>query len=170
MEAQRLRRRVRCLLAFFILALVLSGVTAVPLTWEMSILESVVGEGAWMGQAWPSMAHWISWVHSGLSDTSEAYPFLFYGTDWLAFAHVVIAVAFLGPLRDPVRNVWVIEFGMIACAMVIPMALVFGPIRGIPLFWRLIDCSFGVFGMIPLWLSWQSTRRLAQLEQGPAYR
>jgi hypothetical protein len=27
-----------------------------------------------------------------------------------------------------------------------------GAIRGIPVWWRLIDCSFSVFGIIPLWL------------------
>ena len=91
-------------------------------------------------------------MHEGLQVSYRAYPFLAYGTDWLAFAHIVIAVAFVGPLRDPVRNVWVIEFGMIACALVIPYAFVFGAIRGIPLWWRLIDCSFGVFGIIPVWL------------------
>jgi hypothetical protein len=78
------------------------------------------------------------------------YPFLAYGTDWLGFAHLAIAVAFWGPIKAPVRNVWVVEFGIIACLLVIPLALVCGPIRGIPFYWRLIDCSFGVFGLIPL--------------------
>jgi hypothetical protein len=32
---------------------------------------------------------------------SGAYPFLAYGTDWLAFAHIVIAVFFIGPLVKP---------------------------------------------------------------------
>ena len=31
-----------------------------------------------------------------------------------------------------------------------PYALLFGAIRGIPFWWRLIDCSFGVFGLIPM--------------------
>jgi hypothetical protein len=53
-------------------------------------------------------------VHAGVSETYRLYPFIAYGTDWLAFAHIVIAVAFWGPLKNPVRNVWVIEFGMIA--------------------------------------------------------
>lgn len=75
-----------------------------------------------------------------------------YGTDWLAFAHLVIAVAFIGPYRDPVRNSWVVTFGIIACIGIIPLALIAGAVRGIPLYWRLIDCSFGVFGAIPLWL------------------
>jgi len=74
-----------------------------------------------------------------------------YGTDWLAFGHFAIAVAFIGALRDPVRNSWLFTFGMIACAMVAPYALVMGGLCGIPIYWRLIDCSFGVFGIIPVW-------------------
>jgi hypothetical protein len=84
---------------------------------------------------------------------------MFYGTDWLAFGHLMIAIAFIGPLRDPVRNIWVVEFGMIACVLVIPAALICGFVRGIPFFWRLIDCSFGVFGIVPLYLAWRLIRR-----------
>ena len=168
MESQRLRRRIRYLLVFFTISLIISGLTAVPLKWEIDILQNTVGEGTWMEQEWAPMAHWISFVYRGLTQISEEYPFMFYGTDWLAFAHVVIAVAFLGPLRDPVRNVWVVEFGMIACVMVIPMAMIFGPIRGIPFYWRLLDCSFGVFGIIPLWLSRCYVRRVIALERGAA--
>ena len=69
----------------------------------------------------------------------------------VAVKYYGIAIAFIGPFRDPVRSVWVIEFGMIACVLVIPFALGMGSIRGIPLGWRLIDCSFGVFGILPLW-------------------
>jgi hypothetical protein len=73
----------------------------------------------------------------------------------------VIAIAFLGPLKDPVKNIWVVEFGMIACVLVIPLALICGAIRDIPLYWRLIDCSFGVFGLIPLVMVWRMIRGLA---------
>ena len=34
-------------------------------------------------------------------------------TDSLAFAHPLLAIAFIGPLRDSVRNRWVLVFGMI---------------------------------------------------------
>ena len=50
---------------------------------------------------------------------------------------------------------------MIACALVIPLALIAGLIRGIPFFWRVIDCSFGVVGIIPLWLARRAIRRVA---------
>lgn len=115
-----------------------------------------------MAHAWPAMALWITRLHRGLEETASRYPFVLYGTDWLGFAHLMIAVAFIGPLKDPVRNLWVVEFGMIACVLVIPLALIMGPIRGIPVFWRMIDCSFGVVGILPLWLARRDIVRLVQ--------
>jgi hypothetical protein len=148
-DARQLRL-IRYILGFFVVALVLSGITAFPLVWELRLLTSWFGETTAIGNAFPGLAYWLSHVREGLETADRDFPFLAYGTDWLAFAHLVIAVAFIGPIRDPVRNVWVVEFGMIACLMVIPLALICGPIRGIPVFWQLIDCSFGVFGLIPL--------------------
>ena len=77
-----------------------------------------------------------------------------------ALAFVAIAVAFAGPLRDPVRNKWVVQFGMIACVLVIPLAAICGPLRGIPLFWTPIDMSFGVVGIVPLMLAYRHIRVL----------
>jgi hypothetical protein len=71
---------------------------------------------------------------------------------------LVIAIAFIGAWRDPVRNIWLFDFGLIACALVIPYALIFGGIRGIPIWWRLIDCSFGLLGAIPLWMCKREAR------------
>lgn len=79
-----------------------------------------------------------------------AHPWIAYGTDWLAFAHLVLALFFIGPWRDPIRNVWVLHAGLMACLLVLPLALICGPLRGIPLYWRLLDCSFGVFGAVLL--------------------
>jgi hypothetical protein len=102
-------------------------------------------------------------VLDGTTATNRIYPFLAYGTDWLAFSHLVIAVAFIGPLRDPVRNRWVLAFGVIACAGVVPLALIAGQVRGIPFYWRLIDMSFGVFGALPLLLCLHYVRRLERM-------
>ncbi|MBA3972556.1 MAG: hypothetical protein H0X46_10550, partial [Bacteroidetes bacterium] len=88
------------------------------------------------------------------------YIQLAYGTDWLAFSHIVIAMAFIGPLIDPVKNIWVIQFGIIACVMVFPLALIAGPIRHIPFYWQLIDCSFGLFGAIPLIICYRHIKAL----------
>lgn len=153
----------RIWLILFVIGLVLSGLSAIPLKAEVDFLQRIFGEGSATEAWWPALAVWTSRIHRGVAETSREYPFIFYGTDWLAFGHIVIAIAFLGPLRDPVRNLWVISFGMVACVLVIPWALLFGPIRGIPFFWRLIDCSFGVAGIIPLYLARRNTRRLIEL-------
>ena len=159
-------RRIRVWLALFIAGLVLSGLTAFPLEKELALLVSVTSCSQ-QSAAPSSLCEWLRRVHDALAVTNERYPFIAYGTDWLAFAHLVIAVAFIGPMRDPVRNKWVITFGLIACAGVIPLALIAGDIRGIPLYWRLIDCSFGVVGAIPLIVCLRYVGKLEAVEQHP---
>lgn len=150
---QTLRCRIKGWTWFFIFGLVISGVTAIPLVTELELLTRWFGlESQTSATATTELARWLLLTREALHDTAAKHPILFYGTDWLAFGHFVIAVAFVGVLRDPVRNRWLFDFGLIACVMVIPFALIFGAVRDIPFWWRLIDCSFGVFGAIPLWL------------------
>lgn len=164
MQYRILQRRVRCILAIFMFATIVSGLTAVPLQWELDILQNTIGEGTFMEKLYHPMAAWISTVHAGLTDISQNHPFVYYGTDWLAFGIIIIAIAFWGPLQDPVKNVWIVELGMIACILVIPTALICGHIRGIPFFWRLIDCSFGIVGILPLLLC---RKYIKQMERMP---
>jgi hypothetical protein len=160
-EKATLLRRIRVWIVLFIAGLVLSGVTAFPLERETALLCRLAGvsQSAPAGPE-PALHTWLRRVHEGIAATNRAYPFMAYGTDWLAFAHLVIAIAFLGPLRDPVRNRWVLVFGVIACVGVVPLAFIAGPIRGIPLYWRLIDSTFGVFGAIPLLICLRYVDRL----------
>jgi hypothetical protein len=154
--------RIRALLLFFMAGLVLSGLSAVPLQWEVEILKAWAGSGSLLSQFFPSVSIWIDHVYQGVKNGYGQYPFLAYGTDWLAFGHVAIALAFIGPLREPTRNLWVVEFGMIVCLLVIPWTLIFGPLRGIPFLWMLVDMSFGLVGIIPLWFARRAILRLAQ--------
>jgi hypothetical protein len=144
------KSKIRMWLYVFIVGLLLSGITAFPLEWELGLLNTFIGVGSSVENHLPALSSWISHVHLGIVETNRNFPFIAYGTDWLAFAHIILAILFIGPLKDPVKNIWVIEFAIIACILIIPLALVCGSIRGIPVFWRLIDCSFGVFGIIPL--------------------
>ena len=157
-------RRIRFWLALFMAGLVLSGVTAFPLEWELGWMVTLLHAG-WLRPMAESthLLAWVERVNAGLSATNASYPFLAYGTDWLAFAHLAIAVAFIGPYIDPVRNKWVITFGLIACAGVLPLALIAGQVRGIPVGWRLIDCSFGVVGCVPLLICRQAILGLERL-------
>ncbi|MFF8729784.1 hypothetical protein ACF073_25310 [Streptomyces sp. NPDC015171] len=162
-----LLKGIRVWLVLFVVCLVLSGATALPLVHELRWTEDVLRSLS-VPEHLPGLTDWIARVRQGLDTVDAEYPFVLYGTDWLAFAHLVIAVAFYGPYRDPVRNIWVIEFGMIACAGIIPLALFCGPVRGIPFWWSLIDMSFGIFGVIPLYVVRRKIKRLEALGTPPA--
>jgi hypothetical protein len=157
-----LLKGIRVWLVLFVVCLVVSGATAFPLVHELRWTESALRSLS-VPEHFPALMEWIERVRHGLDAADSDYPFLLYGTDWLAFAHLVIAVAFYGPYRDPVRNVWVVEFGMIACVGIVPLALICGPVRGIPLWWSMIDMSFGVFGIVPLYVIRNKIKRLEVL-------
>lgn len=162
-DSEVLLKRIRGWTLLFILGLALSGATAIPLERELVWLDRRTGASLAVQQrpdSAPAWATWLTRVRSALHETGAANPFLFYGTDWLAFGHFAIAIAFIGAFRDPARNSWLFTFGMIACVLVVPYALIFGAVRGIPLWWRGIDCSFGVFGLIPLSLCKRWTKEL----------
>jgi len=145
---EKLLARIRGMIVFFIIALVLSGVTAFPVYSELKWINKMhfFSRDSFLG-------NWLLQVWVAVREINHIFPFLFYGYDWLAFAHLVIAMAFLGPWRDPVRNKWIIEWGMLCCAAVIPLAVIAGPIRHIPWYHIVIDCMFGIIGIIPLWIT-----------------
>jgi hypothetical protein len=155
-------RTIRLCLLIVIVGLVFSGATAFALQTELTWLLRLIQVDAMRPLAETThLLPWIQRVAEAVTATNRDFPFLAYGTDWLAFAHIVIAIAFIGPLRDPVRNKWIITFGLIACAGVLPLALIAGQVRGIPLAWRMIDCSFGIVAAIPLLLCEYHLRALA---------
>ena len=148
----------------FIVALILSGVTAFPLLTELRLL------GRWIGVAAPEryaevtgLQHWIGYVLYGLEETHRRFPFLAYGTDWLAFGHICIAIFFVRPFFHPHDSGWVLKCGLVCCAAVVPLAAIAGEVRGIPIYWRALDCSFGLLGAWPLWYCLRLTPKL-----GPA--
>ena len=158
-RAVRLLRSIRAWAVVFIVGLALSGITAFPLVHELHMLLR-----------WTAPLHaagltaWLERVSRALDAQAATAPFLAYGTDWLAFGHLVIATAFAGLWRDPVRNRWLVTWGLIACAGVVPLAFFAGPVRGIPVYWRLVDCSFGVLGCVPLLIVRSKIQQLGALQ------
>ncbi|MEO5892777.1 MAG: hypothetical protein ABIQ31_21185 [Ferruginibacter sp.] len=153
----RLILKIRLLICFFIVALILSGVTAFPVETELNWLlrhPSLIPA---------SFNSWLQKCYDALKVTNAQYPMLAYGYDWLAFAHIVIAMAFIGPLKDPVKNSWVVDWAILACIAIIPLAFIAGPIRQIPLFHILIDCSFGVIGVVPLLICRKWIKKLTEI-------
>ena len=99
---QQIRRRIRLCIWIIIIGLALSGITSFPLESELGLIKDHLH---WLPNAVPE---WINNIYHILHIVNQKYPYLSYGTDWLAFAHLVLALLFVGPLRDPVKNIWVI--------------------------------------------------------------
>ncbi len=143
--------KIRFILLAFILGLILSGITAFPLRSEMEFLNSHKELFP------PILEQWISQVNAAIASTPDL---VLYGTDWLAFAHVVIALFFIPVYLDPVKYKANILIGMVACLLVFPLAFICGPVRGIPFFHQLIDCCFGLFGGLLLYILYFKITRL----------
>jgi hypothetical protein len=123
-------RRIRLLIAEFIVELILSGATAFPLGIEARALDRFLHGTGWpMARLLLFLTTGINRASAGLTDTYTRYSFIAYRTDWLAFGHLTIAVSLWGPYRDPVRNVWVLTFELIACAGIITDADLYTAVR-----------------------------------------
>jgi hypothetical protein len=156
----KLLTQIRILTILFIIVLVISGVTAFPVYEELKwiINSNIFNQNS-------ALAKWLYKVWTGVKKAHEEFPFLFYGFDWLAFAHIVIAILFVGVYQHPVRNRWIIQWAIITCICILPLAFIAGFIRGIPFFHILIDCSFGVIGLIPLFIIQTKIKMLATLKK-----
>jgi hypothetical protein len=151
--------KIRCCIGIIIFGLIVGGATAIPLREELDWLTDLLDPGRT-----DSVSLWLNKVRHALDDTYAKYPFVAYGTDWLAFGHFVIALVFVWAWKDPVRYSGLFNFGILACILIVPYAFIFGQLRQIPWGWRLIDCSFGVFGLVPLLLA---RKWVQQLELRP---
>lgn len=158
----RLFSQIRVLTILFITILVISGITAFPVYSELKVLVDsnfFRADSVWQ--------QWLNKALTGVKKTSDEYPFIFYGFDWLAYAHLIIAVLFIGVYQHPVRNRWIVQWAMISCIGVLPLAFIAGSIRGIPIYHILVDCSFGVIGLIPLRIMQIKINRLKEFKMKP---
>lgn len=155
-------RRIRVLLLLVMFGLFIAGITAFPLLIELNWLSQLlVGPGGSLNpDHHEGILRWILTVRAGLESTYAAYPWVAYGTDWLAFGHLMIMLFFILPFQDPVRYEGVLWVGIWASLLVFPLAFICGPLRGIPWYWQLIDCSFGLICILPLGLAIRDTRIL----------
>ena len=156
---EKTEKEIKIWVVIFMAGLFLSGITAFPIETELKWLMQF---SIYIPQ---SVVAFLEMVCNAVIETNLHYPFLAYGCDWLAFAHVMLTILFVGVYRNPIKNIWVIEFGMIACICVFPLAFICGHIRHIPLYWQLIDCSFGVFGILPLLIVHKKIKQLEILHQ-----
>ena len=156
-------KRARLMLAIVAAGLLVSAVTIWPASWELETLVDVV----WgPGEATGVIHGFILRAIEGIEYVGAEYPFLFYAGDWLAFALIVLAILFYGARRDPVRNVWIVQCGLIMCALVPVLAAVCVPLRGLPLRWFWVDTAFAPAAGLPLWIALRDIRRAEKQTAG----
>jgi hypothetical protein len=147
----------RWMLGIVALGLFLSGVTVWPAVSELKAAVDLL----WGGQEPIGLLHsFVLEAIRGLETMKANYPFLLYAHDWLAFAHIVLAIMFAGAIRDPVRNKWIVQCGLIMCALVPVLAGVCIPLRGLPLRWFWVDSAFAVCAAVPLWVANRAIRQV----------
>lgn len=156
MKTDKQLKRIRRWAWIFIILLGLSGLTAIPVQWELDVFFPLVSYLPLV------MQQWYNSIAAAIQLNQTQYPFVLYAFDWLGFAHIIIGVFMFGLIKDPIRNQWLIQAALIACLLIFPFAFIMGAIRGIPFWWRLIDCSFGVFGIIPLMVVQKKIKALEQ--------
>lgn len=136
----KINRRWRLL---FMTGLFLSWPTAVPGNAQVGLAVKSLAPGA-------TLRAWLHTVLLAYRQAAGKHPFFFFGYNWLAFAHLVLALLFLGLYQNPVKNIWDIQFGMIACGLVIPFAFPAGHFRAFrfsggcltaPMVWLAAGCS-----------------------------
>jgi len=135
--------------------LFVSGVTVWPAISELKMglaLLSSIGFGE------SALFSFVTQLLGSLQAIEESHPQIMYGYDWLAFAHIVLAILFWGAAKDPVRNRWVVECGLIMCALIPVLAGICIPIREIPIYWILFDLAFVPGAAIPLLIALRDVR------------
>jgi hypothetical protein len=148
------------MLAIVAFGLFVSGVTVWPAIWELKTgVHLIWGDSAPTG----TVHRFVVQAIDGLVSTKANYPFLLYAHDWLAFAHVMLAILFAGAIRDPVRNIWIIQCGLIMCALVPVLAAICIPARGLPMCWFFIDAAFAPAAALPLVIALRDIHRFQKL-------
>ena len=160
---QKTLKKIRIYLILFLLAFLFSLHTVVFIEVETELLAKYVGHDTFMEELCPSISAWIEHLNLAVSETYSSYPFFAYCMDWLVYAFVVLAIFLLGAIKDPVRNVWVVQVFMVACCLGFILPFIVGPIRDIPVFWRSIDSSCGLIGLLFLLLPYRLIRKLEAL-------
>lgn len=156
---QKILKRVQLWLLLFVLGLGVSLQMVWLVVPEIQWLNGTFGAGTAWSDAYPMLGDWLAVLETSILETYRTYPVIVYCMDYLVFAHIVLIIALLGAVRDPVKNVWVIQFGMIGCGLMIPFTFGMGYLRGIPWFWLCLDSMFVWLGFIVLMMAYRGIKK-----------
>lgn len=154
-------RKAKIMLGLIVFGLLVSAITIWPAVPELKFVIKIIGDNT---NRAGELYQFLSQALNGLEIINDTNPYMLYAHDWLAFAHIVLAILFAGAIRDPVRNIWIIQCGLIMCALVPVLAGICIPLRGLPCWWFLIDSSFAPAAAIPLWIALKAVKKIEALQ------
>jgi hypothetical protein len=148
-------KRAKWMLLLVAFGLFVSGVTVWPAVAELkAVVWLIWGDSSPSGE----LHAFILKAIEGIEATDAQYPFMLYAHDWLAFAHIMLAILFAGAARDPVRNKWIVQCGLIMCVSIPILAGICISIRELPSWWFWIDFAFAPGAALPLWIAYRDIR------------
>lgn len=160
MDQKKTLRKIQIYLFLFFLGILFGLQTVVFVEIETDFLARHFGQGSFIEDMLPYVSSWIEKMNHDVTQTYERYPVMAYCMDWLSYACLVFALFIIGAIKNPVKNIWIIQAYMIACILAAILPFMVGPFRGIPLFWRFIDGSFGAIGFILLIIPYHLIKQL----------
>lgn len=149
-------KRARVMLGIVAFGMLVSGVTVWPAVPGLKLAVRLVWGSA---EATGVLHAFVLRAIEGLEHVQSDYPFMLYAHDWLAFAHIMLALLFAGAIKDPVRNIWIVQCGLVMCASIPLLAGICIPIRGLPSCWFWIDFAFAPAAAWPLWIALKDIRK-----------
>ena len=165
-EQNNTLKKIRIYLVLFFLGILFSLHTVLFVEVETEFFARHQGSGTSMEQKLPVVSDWIENLYVSVKETYTNYPVMAYCMDWLSYACVVFAIFLIGAIKDPVKNIWIIQVFMLACVLAAALPFIAGPFRGVPIFWRCLDGSFGLIGFLVLLMPYRLTKKLAQTKEG----
>ncbi|MBW8016467.1 MAG: hypothetical protein FVQ82_09785 [Planctomycetes bacterium] len=164
-EQKKTLKKIRIYLVIFFFGILFSLHTVLFVEPETEFFYQYLGPNTTVGEKLPFFSEWIEDIYISVKVTYTNYPAIAYCMDWLSYACVVFAIFMIGAIKDPVKNIWIIQAYMLACLLAAALPFIAGPFRDIPIFWRCLDGSFGIIGFLVLLTPYKLTKTLQKLAQ-----
>ena len=79
-KQQQLQKQIKVLVLFFMIGIILSGITAFPIETEIEFFDNYFINSTWLQNYLPSIYHFLIFVSKGVHETAKNYPFIFSST------------------------------------------------------------------------------------------
>jgi hypothetical protein len=135
--------------------MILSGLMAIPIDQQAALFIQHYGHSSSVAGVICHLLDVYSTVKVRHTDLSFGY-----GYDWLAVSHVFLGLLFMGIDMRFVRHMKIFEVGFFAYMVIIVVAIIQGIIKGMPVWWQVVNYAFGLAGFLLLWSYYHVSKKM----------